>query len=146
MTRLILILFFASKMVAASWAPDDITGLWYNAQKDAKIRIYKAGEKYYGKIEWLQIPNDPETGKPKVDKKNPDEKKRTRAVLGLNILVGLEWDAEDQQWTNGHIYDPKSGNTYKLTCKLKDKNNMNLTGYIGMSFIGRTDLWVRAEE
>ncbi len=55
-------------------AAQDITGTWYNAEKDAKIQIYKSGEKYYGKIVWLKNPNDA-NGNPKTDVKNTDKKK-----------------------------------------------------------------------
>ena len=50
--------------------PDGIVGVWKTGEGTAMVRIYKNGDKYQGKIVWLKEPNDPETGKPKVDK-NP---------------------------------------------------------------------------
>jgi uncharacterized protein (DUF2147 family) len=146
MVRLLLLFFITAKIASTSWVADDIVGSWYNQEKDAKIKIFKNGGKYYGKIEWLKEPNDPETGKPKLDKHNSDDEKKKRPVMGLTILTDLEFDADDQEWSDGDIYDPKTGNSYSLTCKMKDKNNMDLTGYIGFSFIGRTSNWTRATE
>lgn len=143
MIRLLLTCFLFFKFAAAMYVADDITGLWYNQEKDAKIRIYASNGKYFGKIEWLKTPNDPETGKPKVDKNNPKPEKRSRPVMGLVILANLVYDADDQEWSDGQVYDPKSGNTYSLTCELKDKNTMELRGYIGLSLFGRTDTWTR---
>jgi uncharacterized protein (DUF2147 family) len=146
MIRLLLLLTITLKVAATAWVADDITGLWYNQEKDAKIRITGANGKYFGRIEWLKIPNDPETGKPKLDKHNPKTEKRTRPVMGLAILANLVFDSEEQEWSKGQVYDPKSGNTYSLTCSLKDKNTMELRGFIGFSLLGRTDTWTRAEE
>ena len=50
---------------------DDILGKWFTENNEAKVEIYKSGDKYYGKIIWLKEPNDKETGKPKKDKNNP---------------------------------------------------------------------------
>jgi uncharacterized protein (DUF2147 family) len=146
MLRSFIILAIIFKSVAATFVADDITGVWYNQEKDAKIRIFALNGKYCGKIEWLKTPIDPETGKPKLDKHNPKAERKTRPILGLVILANLTFDADDQEWEDGSIYDPKSGNTYSLTCTLTDKNTMNLRGYIGFSLLGRTDIWTRDTE
>ncbi len=37
---------------------DKLEGLWYNAEKTAKIQIYRAVDnKFWGKIVWLKEPN-----------------------------------------------------------------------------------------
>jgi uncharacterized protein (DUF2147 family) len=146
MIRLFLCFFLAAKIVASCFVADDITGMWYNQEKDAKIKVFKSNGKYFGKIEWLKIPNDPDTGKPKLDKNNDDDAKKTRPILGLLIMTDLEYDSDDDDYDDGEIYDPKSGNTYSLTAKLKDKNTIDLTGYIGFSFIGRTSTWTRVTD
>lgn len=131
---------------ATTWVANDISGKWLNKDKDAHIKIYASSGKYYGQIVWLKVPNDPETGKPKLDKHNPDKSLRNKPVMNLLILKGLEFDADDQEWTDGEVYDPKSGNDYSLTCTLKDKNTMELRGYMGISLLGRTDIWTRVIE
>jgi uncharacterized protein (DUF2147 family) len=121
---------------------DAITGVWKNGEGTGMIRIYKNGDKYQGKIVWLKEPNDPETGNPKLDKNHPDESVRTRAVLGLINTWGFDYKGKNV-WDDGKIYDPKNGNTYDCTMKLKDKNTLEVRGYSGVSLIGRTDLWTR---
>lgn len=106
------------------------------------VRIYKNGEKYQGKIVWLQEPNDPETKKPKVDKNHPDEATRTRPILGLINVWGFVFK-EDNLWDDGNIYDPKNGNTYSCTIRMENANTISVRGYIGVSLIGRTDTWTR---
>jgi uncharacterized protein (DUF2147 family) len=49
----------------------------------------------------------------------------------------------DNKYVDGTIYDPKNGKTYscKMTCKGK---KLDIRGYIGISLIGRTTTWERA--
>jgi uncharacterized protein (DUF2147 family) len=146
MIRFIFIFITVTCLGSSTWVANDITGTWLNKDKDAHIKIYSSYGKYYGQIVWLKIPNDPETGKPKLDKHNPDAALRTKPVLNLIILKNLEFDADDQEWSDGEVYDPKTGNDYSLTCTLKDKNTMELRGYMGISLLGRTDIWTRVTE
>jgi uncharacterized protein (DUF2147 family) len=121
---------------------DAIVGVWKTGEGTAMVRIYKNGEKYQGKIVWLKEPNDPETGKPKVDKNHPDEATRTRPILGLINVWGFVFK-EDNLWDDGNIYDPKNGNTYSCTIRMENANTISVRGYIGVSLIGRTDTWTR---
>ena len=121
---------------------DAIVGVWKTGEGTAMVRIYKNGEKYQGKIVWLKEPNDPETGKPKVDKNHPDQATRTRPVLGLINVWGFIFK-EDNLWDDGNIYDPKNGKTYSCTIRLENANTISVRGYIGVSLIRRTDTWTR---
>jgi uncharacterized protein (DUF2147 family) len=121
---------------------DAIVGVWKTGEGTAMVRIYKNGEKYQGKIVWLKEPNDPETGKPKVDKNHPDQATRTRPILGLINVWGFIFK-EDNLWDDGNIYDPKNGNTYSCTIRMENANTISVRGYIGVSLIGRTDTWTR---
>lgn len=122
--------------------PDAVVGVWKTGEGTAMVRIFKNGEKYQGKIVWLKEPNDPETGKPKVDKNHPDESVRSRPILGLINVWGFVHKGENV-WDDGNIYDPKNGNTYSCTIKMENPNTIEVRGYIGVSLIGRTDVWTR---
>jgi uncharacterized protein (DUF2147 family) len=146
MTKFFIGALFFAFIATTQWVGNDICGIWWNKDKDAKIKIYSSYGKYFGQIHYLLNPIDSVTNKPKLDKNNPDKEARKRPVMGLLILKNLEWDESDQEWDDGDIYDPKSGNTYSLTIKLKDKNTMELRGYLGISLLGRTDIWVRTDD
>lgn len=122
--------------------PDAVVGVWKTGDGNAIVRIYKNGEKYQGKIVWLKEPNDPETGKPKLDKNNPTETLKNRPILGLVNTWGFKFIEKDL-WDEGNIYDPKSGNTYSCTIKMTNANTLEVRGYIGVSLIGRTDVWTK---
>ncbi len=120
---------------------DDIIGVWLASGKEpAKIQIYKAGQRYHGKIVWLQNPLS--NGKPKLDANNPDNSKRNQSIVGLSILSEFEFDGDDE-WDDGKIYDPESGKTYSCYLSLKNNATLKVTGYIGLSMFGRTETWTR---
>ena len=116
--------------------------LWYNEEKTAKIQIYKGTDsKFYGKVVWLKVPDM--DGKPKTDMKNPDKARHNDPIIGLLLLKGFKKDGE-KEYVDGTVYDPKNGKTYK--CKITAKGDkLDVHGYIGFSFIGRTTVWTKAD-
>ena len=123
---------------------DKVLGYWLTGEGDSQVRIFKATDgKYYGKIEWLDEPN--ENGKPKVDDDNPDPKLQNRPILGLELLQHFDYDSEDKEWKNGSIYDPKSGSTYDCYMWFEDdRDKLYIKGFVmGMRFLGRSTIWTR---
>ena len=51
----------------------------------------------------------------------------------------------DTRWDSGTIYDPKSGSTYSCFMELDGPDRIKVRGFIGISLIGRTDVWTRAQ-
>ncbi len=123
-------------------SPDSVVGFWRTGDGKAVVQIYKESEKYFGKIIWLAEPNDPATGKAKLDKKNEDEKLRNKPIIGLVNLRDFEF-IKNKLWENGKIYDPKSGEDYSCTMKMLDDNTLEVRGYVGIAMFGRTDTWKR---
>lgn len=126
---------------------DQLENTWYNEKKTSKIQIYLAKDGgYYGKVVWLDNPNDKDTGKPKLDKENPDEKLRNTPVMGLLIMKSFKKSKDNpNEYTDGTIYDPKNGKTYcgKITVNGK---SLDLRGFLcSMHFLGRTETWTLAE-
>ena len=120
---------------------DDVVGVWLTDGGKSKVEIYKKGDEYFGKIIWLREPN--ENGKPKVDKNNPDDDLKSRPLVGMELLSDFEFD--DDEWEDGEIYDPESGKTYSCEMTL-DGNTLNVRGYIGVSWVGRTTEWTRSSK
>jgi uncharacterized protein (DUF2147 family) len=137
---LLLPIVLSHKISLAQVKADDIVGIWLTTGKEpAKIQIYKSGQKYYGKIVWLQNPL--ENGKPKVDENNPDKNKRNQQIIGLVILSDFKFD--DEEWDHGKIYDPENGKTYSCILTLRDRITLKVRGYVGVSLLGRTEKWTK---
>jgi len=137
---ILMIAFGMGQLMAQSG--DRILGQWLNEEKDAKVEIYKQGDKYFGKIVWLQTPNR-EDGTPKLDDENPDEALQKRAIQGLEMLTNFTYD--DDEWDDGEIYDPKSGKTYSCYMELEEPTKLMIKGYIGVKWIGRTTYWSKVD-
>jgi len=134
----VMIVFASADVFAVS--PDSIAGDWYTAEGNSIMQVYKCGDLFCGKIIWLKNPKT-EDGKDKVDSKNPDETKKNRKLIGLDILSGFKFSSGNI-WEDGKIYDPKNGKTY--SCKMTlEGNELKVRGYIGFSLLGRTTVWTR---
>ncbi len=141
-----MMIFPMMQMQAQEVVAGDILGKWLNEDKDAHIEIFMKGDKYFGKLVWIKTPNDPETGKPKLDKHNPDPELQKRPSLGLELLTNFVFD--DDEWEDGEIYDPKTGKTYSCYMEFPDEDNLNnlkIRGYIGISLLGKTTYWTRVK-
>lgn len=136
----VALLFFTFSFVAAQ--NDPILGKWYTENNSSIVLLKENNGVISGTIVWLKKTTD-EDGQPKKDKKNPKKELRDRDILGLTILTGLEKDGN--KWSGGEIYDPNSGNTYRCEAHL-DGDALKVRGYMGISLIGRTTAWRKAEK
>ncbi len=125
-------------VLQAQHNPDTILGVWFNEEKDGKIKIYKENGKFFGKLVWVDADKPDFTP---YDEKNPDEELQKRKKVGIILLNDFIYD--DERWEDGTIYDPKSGKTYSCYMKLLDDGKLFVRGYIGFSLIGRTTYWTR---
>lgn len=131
-----LIFMIAVYQPAEAQKADDIVGIWMPSEGTSYIQIYKSKNsgKYFGRIVWLKEPND-ENGKPKTD---PDGK----PILKMVNLKDFVFD--DGEWTDGTIYDPKSGELYYCSIEMPKKDKLDVRGSLDpFGLVGRTDVWVR---
>ena len=145
LSALLAVLFSLSisPLVAAQESP---TGLWKSiddktGKPKSLIRITEAGGELTGKIEKLF--RDPDTDQnPKCDKCEGTNK--AQPILGMTILTGLKKDGDE--YNGGKILDPENGKLYSSKLSVTDNNKkLNVRGYIGMAFIGRSQVWIREQ-
>ena len=121
---------------------DAILGLWATARNEAgqaHILISRKNGIYQGEIVWLEQPYGDRKGgrRPKVDRKNPDPSLRDRPLLGLRVAKGFRYTG-GRVWTNGMIYDPDTGRTYRSRMHLTKLGALKVRGYIGFPLLGNT--------
>jgi uncharacterized protein (DUF2147 family) len=145
MKRLIFCMTLLMATNAFGADPKDLLGVWKTDGGESLVEIFMCGEKFCGKIVWLQNPihvGNKEIFAPILDHKNSDPDLRNRPVLGLLILNGFIADG-DNTWGSGTCYDPKNGNTYRGKIYLIAPNRLVLRGYIGIPLFGRSSVWTR---
>lgn len=137
-TFLILAAVFAMAAVSAYAQAPAVRGYW-RTPSGAIIRIAPCGQELCVEIAALSHGNRPLT-----DMRNPDPKLRSRPLCGLRIGEGFV-EADPEHARAGHLYDPKSGRTYKGQMTAAG-NLLHLRGYVGLPLFGRTETWVRASQ
>ncbi len=134
----LMLLGFIPLALAASNSPlgtwttiDDKTG-----KKRAVVRITQSDGKLYGTIE--KVYKQP--GDVGICSKCPGNFKNKK-ILGLTFLYGLSKQGKNV-WGGGQILDPKTGKIYRAKITLRG-NKLYVRGYMGISLLGRTQVWVR---
>ena len=72
---------------------------------------------------------------------------KNKPILGLQIAWGLKEDPKKpNQYIDGRVLEPKTGNIYKGKAQLSaDGKRMRMRGYMGISALGRTQVWIRTD-
>lgn len=127
---------------AASAVPKEV-GVWIDDTGKGAVKIDICGNRLCGHIVWLRETVNAK-GEPLFDRHNPDASKQTRPICGLQILGELA-QMQGGGFDNGWVYDPKVGKSYSVALDLTAPDVLQVTGYKGMRFMGKTFIWTRAQ-
>jgi uncharacterized protein (DUF2147 family) len=120
-----------------------LQGTWLTADGSSKIRFEACAVAFCGRLVWLRDPNDAETGKPILDKNNPDPAQRTRRLLGITVFTEIE-PTQPGEW-RAKAYNAEDAAMYDVTLKLTPPDQLALTGCGLGGLICQTELWTRAK-
>ncbi len=129
----------AALALISTSAQSEATGVWLTESKGAHVQIYACDSKLCGKVVWLKEPND-ENGKPKMDKHNEDESKRTLPIMGSVMIADMVFQGGNE-WEDGTIYNAEDGNTYSSDMVLVDEKTLKVSGCV--LFFCTTQIWTR---
>lgn len=121
-------------------------GRWHSVDDDGKskraeIQVTESNGVLTGKILRVLKAGAGATG---TCSKCTDDRKDAPTV-GLEIIRNVK-QVSDGVWAQGEILDPASGKTYSVEMTPIDKGKaMEVRGYIGISLLGRTQVWQRIE-
>lgn len=120
------------------------TGTWYTAANRAQVRIGHCGrDTLCGGIVWLKDPIDPKTGKPWTDINNSELSKRSRPLVGTQIVLGLKPSATPNKW-QGQVYNADDGRTYSGDLKMTGPDALEMRGCVLGGIICKSETWTRA--
>lgn len=121
-----------AQSIAGNWTTlDDKTG-----QKRALIHLNASGGTLSGTI----VKVFPQPGDTGICSKCPGGFKNKK-IQGIQFVWGLK-DKGNGVWDGGQILDPKTGKIYRAKMTLEG-NKLYVRGYVGLSVLGRTQVWVR---
>ncbi|MGY4478757.1 DUF2147 domain-containing protein [Bradyrhizobium sp. USDA 3364] len=139
---LVAALLMSSTGRAATIAPADPSGTWLTEDGRARIRLERCGtarDRICGFIVWMKEPLDPH-GQPFRDSFNPDPDKRTRALLGHQLILGLKLTPEGR--FDGDIYNAEDGKSYSVSLWRDASGRLKLKGCL-MKFLCQTQTWTQ---
>lgn len=128
----------AAPGAAAAQSPDAIAGTWRTpTDGGSTVRISMCGDAVCGQI--ISSPSlreDPAL----LDRRNSDPTLRTRRLQGLRILQVRR--GNDGRWTDGWVYNPRDGRTYRGSMTLTPEGRLRLTGCV-VRPLCQTQTWTR---
>jgi len=140
MKKLLVALSLLFPMSLNAETPDPVTGLWLTQNERSVIEVKPCdqgqGASICGNIYWII------EGGMQADTNNPDESKRSTPMCGLPILWGFEKERAGV-WESGNIYKADDGDLYSADLDLQDDGTLKVRGYLGVSWLGKTQIWSR---
>ena len=138
-----VILLCSVSLALAGGSP---VGKWKTIDDETKkeksiVEVYEVGGKVYGRI--LQLLQEKDGGASKLCTKCTGSD-LNKPMIGLVIVKGLT--ADGGEYAGGTIMDPNNGKVYK--CKMEvveGGNTMKVRGFLGISLLGRTQIWHRVK-
>lgn len=112
----------------------DATGDWVRPNGASKIRISSCGNALCGKLIWLKSPRN--------DTANPDVSKRSRPLVGVQIVQSMKPTKQANQW-KGKVYNAEDGKTYTGFIELTSANKLKLEGCVMGGLICKGETWTR---
>jgi uncharacterized protein (DUF2147 family) len=131
----IVFAFALALLVPIAVSAADATGEWLIEDGDARVRIAPCGADLCGTVAWIK------EGSPTVDVNNPDPAKRSRPLLGSEVLLGLK-PSGTSEWT-GSLYDAENGRTYVGKLTIVDERHIKVAGCVLGGLICETQTWTR---
>ena len=131
-------------LCTAQAAPKDPSGTYLTEDGRGRIRIEKCGSQLThvcGYLVWIKA-NPADGGKTKLDSRNPDAAKRTRPLLGHQLIMGLSLAKDDTY--QGLIYNNEDGKSYSVTIYLEE-SVLKVKGCL-VAFLCKTETWTRADD
>ena len=121
--------------------PADPSGTWFTEDGRARIRVERCGpklERICGYIVWMKEPVDA-NGQPLTDQQNPDITKRSRPVLGHQLIMGLT-QGPDGLFA-GQIYNAENGKSYEISL-WRETRDLKVKGCM-LSVFCATQTWTQ---
>ncbi len=137
----LIIIFFITQMLFSQ----SIFGKWKtiddrNGVEKAIIEVYEKDGLLYGKV--LQIL---EEGKKEALCIKCNDDRKNKPILGMEIITAAK-KTDVNEYKGETLFDPEQAMTFR--CKIwlnpKDNNQLKVRGYL--SFIYRTQTWIRVKE
>lgn len=142
---LLLIICSLMPFSSLAYADSNLAGLWKTIDDTtgklrSLIRISDKNGEFIATVEKGLLPSDSAND---VCEQCTGERKG-KPLIGMVIMDGMK--EKGDVYEGGHILDPDNGEIYQCKIKLDSTGKLlEVRGFIGISLIGRSQIWVREE-
>ena len=137
MIRTLIVTLSLIFISSSAWATSP-EGYWLAENKRSVIHVKECDEGLCGYIHWII------EGGMQYDSKNPEPSKRQTPMCGLKVIYGFTQDEVDPNlWETGRVYKADDGDLYSAEVEVLSENQLEVTGYIGFTWLGKTQTWNR---
>lgn len=134
-------LLLLGALLAAAPAPapaaDTAVGRWKTETRNGIVEIQRCGASICGRLVSSELLRQQPDLK---DVNNQNVAQRGRPLKGLLLISGFTADGD--AWSNGQIYNPDDGKTYKSKVTVVDANTLKVRGCIFVPLC-KTQTWTR---
>ena len=116
---------------------DAIVGKWMSSENNLEVEVFKKGNEYKARVVWFDDTDDKSSPmNERCDKKNPDKSLRTRKIIGMEVMHGLVYNTDDEEWEDGRIYDASSGKDWNAKAWITKDGWLKVRGFWHFEFLG----------
>lgn len=120
---------YGQSTIAETSLPE--VGLWTTKEEDGVFQIYQCEQNLCGKFVGMQY----KTAMPPINSKGHSQ-------CNYLILRNMVRKDNSKYWI-GKVSDPRDEKIYDAKVWLKNKDELHLRGYMGISLFGETQIWHR---
>ena len=132
-----IITLAGSASLASSSELPNMIGNWRTVRHGAEVLIIDCGNgSPCGRL--VSVGSDIR-GRHTSDVRNRNPALRNRSLKSLPIFWGYSHGKKG--WTNGRLYNPETGQTFRSSLKLINRNRLRVTGCLGL--FCRSQTWTR---
>lgn len=125
-----LCLIISAVSSTAQQGSDYIIGRWRGTGNKMEVEIYKTGNEYKAKIIRFtdnEVANN--ALNTRWDTKNAGEILPPRKIIGSEVMQGLVYNAEADEWQHGRIYDFRSGRNWHVKASITKQGYLKVRGF-----------------
>ena len=122
-------------------AADELLGEWWTENNEGRIRFTRHSDGTFLGTTTCCVPRQASEDHPARDIHNPNPKLRSRLTVGIVLIWKLVY--ADGEYSDGYVYNPRDGKTYRFEAKVIDASTLEIRGYMGIPLLGQSQLWKR---
>lgn len=123
---------------------DELLGEWWTEDNEGRVSFARYKDGTYRGTTTCCSNHEDAADSPLIDRHNPDPKLRNRSTVGIVLIWNLHFQG-DGDFTDGHVYNPRDGKTYRMKIHVVDRGTIEVRGYMGIPLLGQTQVWKRVK-